>query len=657
MISGQQPEEKFEAIEAFDTVFNTKLIPLTNHITIKVPIYDANGTLVDTHQYLLDATKELGHSDSSLVYSATRIKIDAANNNPNERTPPLKSFAIKIIAHPAVTAAKSKNKDPEKIKAIIKQRLLEIQNEVKYLSRRYVTEKPLIIGEKAIFIITESLRGQELCSDDYKIHSDLVKLNFTQRTHVAAQLVSQINDLHHNKPVTGAALIHGDLKGSNVKLFIDLVTFEIEVNVMDYGISMEAPDTEESLAIHPAKLKGSFIYFPKETAKSQFGIKTDIYMLAALLVIIFGETNPYRLKTLNLPKTQLSPQQETEKFVTPYPVDQVLNFPPLYPDVNIRELALNMLNRMMANDYKDRPSTDEVTRFFVLLHKLARIHAVAPHDTRAKAVIVAQMWLMTTTEWYSHINTLGAASLSLSQAHLRQEKTLSEFDFANDTLATLTIVSICNRDLKRHLYDPSVTPTRMLLASRARAIVILSEKLLLNDEIALAICCGETAFSNFVVTTILGRKPELRPENYALLANHNSAVSARTLVQLAAHHGDWERVVHLLLLMPKTSLDKSLTHFLNKNVETLIAVANRIFKTVSDDAQLTLVCQTIQKQNALGVIMNTPTNSAAFMFSSRKFGDVKITGRSERLISDLACYQAAKDKSVSVGHSLKLSGT
>jgi serine/threonine protein kinase len=655
MISGQQPEEKFEAIAAFDTVFDKKLIPLSDNITIKVPIYNTDGTLVDTHEYLLDATKELGHSESSLVYSATRV--NTPNSNANERAIPPKNFAVKILAHPAVTAAKSKNKDPEKIRATIKQRLIEIQNEVKHLSRRYVTEKPLIVDEKAIFIITESLRGRELCSDDYKIHPDLVKLSFTQRTQAAAQLVSQINDLHHNKPMTGAALVHGDLKGSNVKLFIDPVTLEVEVNVMDYGISMEAPDTEEALAIHPAKLKGSFVYFPKETAESQFGIKTDIYMLAALLVIIFGETNPYRLKTFNLPKTKLSSQQETEKFATPYPVDHVLNFPLLYPDVNIRELTLNMLNRMMANDYKDRPGTDEVTRFFVLLHKLARMHAVAPHDTQAKAAIIAQMWLMTTTEWHSHINTLGATSLNLSQTHLRQDKTLSEFDFGNDTMATLTIVSICNRDLKRNLSDPVEVPTRMLLASRARAIVILSEKLLLNQEIALAICCGDTAFSDFVVTTILGKKPELTSQNYALLANNNTAVSTRILAQLAAHHGDWGRVVHLLLLMPKKSLDKTLTDFLNKNVETLIAVANRLFKTMNIDDQLALVCQTIQKQNALGVIMNTPTNSAAFMFSSRKFADVKITGRSERLIRDLACYQAAKDKKMSAGHAVGLSAS
>jgi hypothetical protein len=654
MISGHQPEEKFKAIEDLDTAFDKKLRPLHN-LRIKVPIYDASGILTDTHEYLLDAAAELGHSDCSLVYSASRVKTNAASSSANERALPPKDFAIKIIEHPAVAALRSENKDPEKIKARIKQGLSKIQNEVKHLSQRYVTEKPLILDEKAIFIITESLRGQELCSDYYKIHPDLVKLNFTQRTKVAAQLVSQINDLHHNKPVTGAALIHGDLKGSNVKLFIDPVTLETEVNVMDYGISMEAPDTEEDLAAHPARLRGFFVYFPKETADSQFGIKTDIYMLTALLVIIFGETNPYRLKTLNIPKTKLSPQQETEKFATPYSLDKILTFPQLYPDINIRELTLNMLSLMMSNNYQDRPGTDEVTRFFVLLHKLARTHEVAPNDTLAKAAIIAQMWLMTTTEWHSHINTLGAASLSLSQAHLRQNKMLSEFDFGHDTMATLTIVSICNRDLKRNLHDPSLVPTRTRLASRARTIAILSEKLLLDEEIAVAICCGDTAFSDFVVTTILGGKPTLTPENYALLANNKTAASTRILVQLAAHHGDWEKVVHLLLLMPKNSLDKTLTHFLNKNVETLLDVANRIFKTMREDDQLELVCKTIQKQNALGVIMNTPASSAAFMFSGRKFADIKITGRSERLISDLVCYQTAKDKKLGAEHALGLS--
>jgi hypothetical protein len=297
-----------------------------------------------------------------------------------------------------------------------------------------------------------------------------------------------------------------------------------------------------------------------------------------------------------------------------------------------------MLKRMMSNNYKDRPYTDEVTRFFVLLHKLVLTHTATPHDTLAKAAIVAQMWLVTTTEWHSHINTLGADS----QAPLHQDKTLSEFDFGNDTLATQTIVSICNRDLKRDLPHQPEVPTRALLANRARAIAILSEKLLLNQDIAIAICCGSAPLSDLLVTTILGKKPELTAENQALLADSKAAISARTLVQLAAHHGDWERVVHMLLLMPRTSLDKPLSQFLNKNCETLIAVANRIFKAVSVDAQRTLVFHTMQKLNALGVIVNTPSNSVGFMFSSKKFGDIKITARSERMISDLACYQAAK---------------
>jgi serine/threonine protein kinase len=623
-------EEKFQPIEAFDTAFDKKLRPQRN-LTIKVPIYGSNGTLADVHEYHLDATKELGHSETSKVYSATRTVKD---NKGNLVT---KSFAIKIMQHPAASAKPSKNAtEIEKIKARIARRLTEIQNEVKFF--RYAIEKPLLIDEKIIILISESLPGLELCSDDGVVHPDLHKLNFTQRTKAAAQLMTQLNELHHTKPSTGNALIHADLKGSNVKLSIDPDTLDTEVFVIDYGIALEAKETEQALTAHPYRINGSHVYFPLETQKSQFGLKTDLYMVVAPLIVLFGETAPYRIKVKGISLfKELSDDEKTIIFKKPYPLDKVMASPRLYLDLNVRELMLNMLNRMQSNVYDDRPDTDEATLFFVLLNKLARVDAVTPHDNCAKATIIAKMWLLTTNEWYKPVNRPNAPLSATSEYN---GKTFNEFDFGKDTLTTLSIISLCNRDLKRNAIGQAETPSRSVLARRARAIAILSEKQLLDNDIAVIIG-NDNPLSDVVVATTLGEKPALTPENIGLFFKAKVASSSCRLVQLVAHNGDWETAAHLLMLIPNTALDSTLTKFLQQNAETLISVANRIFKGMNEGEQLAFVNQTIQRHNALGALLNTPSNSIGFLFTSRKFADVKITHRTERLISDLACYQSA----------------
>jgi hypothetical protein len=154
-------EEKFQPIDNFDAVFDKTLKPLKN-VTIKTPIINAEGIITGSQEYQLDASSLLGRSNLSRVHSAERLSDDTQGNASTK-----KKFAVKILKHPSAypkNAMKLEDKKTDaenkkiatqnqKNRDIIQRRIVEINKEVQYLSRHYLTEKPLFIDDKAIIII------------------------------------------------------------------------------------------------------------------------------------------------------------------------------------------------------------------------------------------------------------------------------------------------------------------------------------------------------------------------------------------------------------------------------------------------------------------------------------------------------------------------
>lgn len=200
------------------------------------------------------------------------------------------------------------------------------------------------------------------------LNVELASLDFASRVDVVCNIMMAVNVIHHNKPNTGRAMIHGDLNGGNILVDIDKDNGIIDVYIIDFGTAEEVSADEQQL--QPADMQGTPLYMANELIENErHGIKTDIYALTPVFASLLGADNPFALRK----KVHYF---KPEYYKIPYDFTGVLKSiqVPEYP-FDIKTIIMRFLNRMQEVDSARRPDSDETLGFFVRLNKLCKLYA------------------------------------------------------------------------------------------------------------------------------------------------------------------------------------------------------------------------------------------------------------------------------------------
>lgn len=304
------------------------LVTKNPHI-LKVPVYN-KGKLADFRFYVYFPNKAdefLGKGQYGSVHKI--YPIDSESGLVNQSQP----WAVKIILSDQFDAS-----------------------EAKIFSNYYKAENP-IEYEDYTYFICEYFPGDDLFNEDDELNEPFVQLNLSQRLSIIQELCMAINLFHHDTKSTGTAIAHRDVKGRNIKVFIDPKTTQINVYFLDLGFAKTMTDENPT---KDSGLRGTPLYLPPETLDGSIGIKGDIYALAPIIGVLLG-TNPFIFK------------EEFDHIIkvinTKYQFNEIFNgfqadcakIP--FPIVELTRIFLNK----MQDSYAVRPNTDETTKFFMAL--------------------------------------------------------------------------------------------------------------------------------------------------------------------------------------------------------------------------------------------------------------------------------------------------
>jgi serine/threonine protein kinase len=306
------------------------------------------------------------------------------------------SYGVVYLAYP-VDLAKLKIDESKKL-AVKKIRFgVEFNlNEVALFKRYYKTSE-LVLHDSNYYLVMTYLDGDDLYQIDQQgiptLSNDIAALNFGQRIALIQNIIMFVDMLHHETPSTGAPLAHSDLKGSNIRAKIVKSKnghYKYDVYLLDFGIASEM--AAESNQIQEDSPKGTPIYMPIEVFKEKRGLKSDIYALAAIFITLLGAKAPFRNKMA------LSNAHD-EQYTAAFCLDGIFTgyqVPEFDPDV-LGYLRL-FLFRMQSNDYRKRPDTDQVLRFFTTLNNYCEYYHLDP-DSEDNYVRVATLALLASGWW------------------------------------------------------------------------------------------------------------------------------------------------------------------------------------------------------------------------------------------------------------------
>lgn len=248
------------------------------------------------------------------------------------------------------------------------------ETEGKFLAEFYPLEKPMTITRDKDVIVTrkdqpaisfmEFLDGVDICkdTDEMTIHDALKNISFSERVQIIYKIFSFVDILHQpNLQTNRQAIVHGDLKGANIKVLFNTKTGEWDVKILDFGSAEEVADH----LLHPNEKHlqqvGTESHMSPEVLNFKLGIKNDIYALVPVILLLLGGKNIYELGV-------------GQKYI----VDNFLQGINFADDKEyLIKPMLKFIERMQAN-YEQRPTAKEAEEFFKIIYDL---YTASPQQT------------------------------------------------------------------------------------------------------------------------------------------------------------------------------------------------------------------------------------------------------------------------------------
>jgi serine/threonine protein kinase len=246
-----------------------------------------------------------------------------------------------------------------------------IKNEIAIL-QRYDSRATTLEDKdtQTTYIVSSFMPGQEL----FYLFEDgsIQKLSFEDQIHLVWQLALQINLLHHNTVATGPAIIHKDITVSNIMIDIE----SRQLSVIDFGLS-EVLGHDNPDKLWPSSKSGSeSTRSPEVETQRKAGLKSDIFAIASIIMLILGFNPYYRDKDRPSPN----------KFKL-YQLNY-LTLPKGYP-AKAKDLLIKFITHLGSQTYSERYNSDELLQFFTTFRLLNLL--VKENNKTAITKVVAKL--------------------------------------------------------------------------------------------------------------------------------------------------------------------------------------------------------------------------------------------------------------------------
>lgn len=354
---------------------------------LKVPVF-SKGVKVRNHYYRVANKYSLGSGQFGKILKCYRID----PNDPDlDQTQP---YAVKII--------KTSHYNSEEAHA---------------LQRYYFAEAPINDGEQ-IYIVHEFFPGETLLQRDINLSPSLRNLDFEDSLELIHQLCLKLNSFHHLTPSTGEVTYHADIKGTNIK--VNKVGKKFDVYILDFGFAGRLP--AENANIVGKYICGTYLFTPPEIIeRSSYSVKSDIFSLTPLILIILGARSPFSLRFF----------YKLDKIVR-QPFDLTGLMDRFKDDLSkchhpLKKYTEAFLQRMHCPSPDLRPDSDECLRFFTTLKNYYSVVIHTPSDREKLTAYSVELALLAANLW--SISLIATSQLAASTENQYQARVTGELSF------------------------------------------------------------------------------------------------------------------------------------------------------------------------------------------------------------------------------------
>jgi serine/threonine protein kinase len=330
-------------------------------IRLRIPVLNSAKEVVSHREYSFNEDDLIGKGTFGSVYKI--YPIDTKTNKVLRDRP----LAVKVFD---IARLRRDGRNDKEIKELI-------TTETESFARYYRAEAPLYIGDQVYFIM-EYFKGHDLIIDDGDrdvLAPPFQNLSFGKTLELIQEICNALN-LYHHHTRRGDALLHNDLKGTNIRADIT-PEGRINIYIIDFGLSTRLKQDDPTIK-NKLPTGGTLDYTPPETWYGEKGIKSDIYSLVPIFLFLFGVQDPFRNKV----QAQLNNEYLGSKVAQLASLNAKYNFDGLLEKfknnvgamgVHFKHLIRLFLQRMQ-DIYAKRPDTTELLKFFTLLNGSYKIH-------------------------------------------------------------------------------------------------------------------------------------------------------------------------------------------------------------------------------------------------------------------------------------------
>lgn len=236
----------------------------------------------------------------------------------------------------------------------------------------YTSEIAVLNVEGKDVLIMDFIEGFHI-HPDAKNNPQLKQLSFVQSVDIIWQLILGLNHLHYRN-TSGPAIVHGDVKGENIKIRIkEQEAGEQKGNKIDV-FYLDA-DYAKPITSRPQCAQGTPEHLAIELLEGYYSEGSDFFALSPLLLSVLGARNPlqkiieYRNSHPDMCEAELVKKYRNIGFCT----EGIFEHFEKKPAPFICKLVERFIVQMGAKNPKNRPQPDAILEFFTALRQLCLI--------------------------------------------------------------------------------------------------------------------------------------------------------------------------------------------------------------------------------------------------------------------------------------------
>lgn len=235
--------------------------------------------------------------------------------------------------------------------------------------QHYASNLAILTVDNHDVLIMDYIEGFHI-HPDHKNNEQLKQLSFFQAVDVAWQMVLGLNHLHYQNS-SGIPIVHGDIKGENVKIRIKK-NAENQSKIDVFYLDM---DYAKPIASNSILIQGTVEHLALELLEGDYSESSDFFALSPLLLSLFGAYNPFkeiiafRDDHKHLESTALIKGFRAFDFSAEGLFTHFEKKPPLF----IAQILELFILRMGAKDKKRRPAPEAILEFFTALRQFCLV--------------------------------------------------------------------------------------------------------------------------------------------------------------------------------------------------------------------------------------------------------------------------------------------